>query len=61
MFCERQNIALSGHNDGGLVESIDDEICNDGNFRDLLRFRVDTGDQNFKKSFNDLLLKCYVY
>ncbi|XP_050065806.1 zinc finger MYM-type protein 1-like, partial [Aphis gossypii] len=44
----KQGIALRGHKDGELVRCDDDEIYNDGNFRRLLRFRVDAGDQNLQ-------------
>uniref|UniRef100_A0A2H8TYH1 Zinc finger MYM-type protein 1 n=2 Tax=Melanaphis sacchari TaxID=742174 RepID=A0A2H8TYH1_9HEMI len=48
LFCGRQGIALRGHKDSGLVTCDEDEIYNDGNFRQLLRFRVDAGDQNLQ-------------
>ncbi|KAL4105175.1 hypothetical protein QTP88_020447 [Uroleucon formosanum] len=41
-------IALRGHKDGGLVACDEDEIYNDSNFRQLLCFRVDAGDQNLQ-------------
>lgn len=41
----RQNIPLRGHrDDGSLIEVGDDPVQNDGNFRALLRFRIDSGD-----------------
>lgn len=47
IFCARQNIALRGHRDDGKV-NIDnennDELINEGNFREILKFRVDAGD-----------------
>jgi len=48
LFCGRQGIALRGHKDGGLVRCDEDEICDDGNFKQLLHFRVDAGDQNLQ-------------
>jgi len=48
LLCGRQGIALRGHKDGGLIRCDDDEIYNNGNFRQLLRFRVDAGDQNLQ-------------
>jgi len=48
LFCGTQGIALRGHKDGGLVRCDEDEIYNDGNFRQLLCFRVDAGDQNLQ-------------
>lgn len=41
----RQNIPLRGHrDDGSLIEVRDDPVQNYGNFRALLRFRIDSGD-----------------
>ncbi|XP_050500974.1 52 kDa repressor of the inhibitor of the protein kinase-like [Diabrotica virgifera virgifera] len=41
----KQNIPLRGHrDDGNLMESADNPVENDGNFRTLLRFRIDSGD-----------------
>lgn len=48
LFRGRQDIVLRGHKDGGLVRSDEVEILNDGNFRQLLRFRVDAGDQDLQ-------------
>uniref|UniRef100_A0A2S2QIH3 Repressor of the inhibitor of the protein kinase n=1 Tax=Sipha flava TaxID=143950 RepID=A0A2S2QIH3_9HEMI len=42
ILCSRQEIAFRGSNDYGNVMNIND--FNDGNFRALLRFRVDSGD-----------------
>jgi hypothetical protein len=46
-FCGRQQIALRGHRDGGRVD-LDEPIQNDGNFRSLLRYRANYGDNNLK-------------
>ena len=40
IFCGKQNLALRGHRDDGQVLETDD----DGVFRALLRFRIDSGD-----------------
>lgn len=45
LFAGQQGIALRGHKDYGDLNRIDDQQINDGNFRALLRFRVDAGDK----------------
>lgn len=45
LFHGRQNIPLRGNRDDGKMDDVDEEpVKNDGNFRALLRFRVDSGD-----------------
>lgn len=52
LFLGRQNIALRGHRDDGklhcdsfsLTERIEEPLINEGNFRELLRYRVNSGD-----------------
>lgn len=45
----RQNIPLRGHrDDGSLHETSEDPVQNDGNFRSLLRFRIDSGDDKLE-------------
>ncbi|XP_039247869.2 zinc finger MYM-type protein 1-like [Styela clava] len=47
-FCGRQNIALRGHIDHGVLSNptnFETEM-NEGNFRALLRFRISSGDQD---------------
>lgn len=46
LFLGRQNIPLRGHRDDGElnVESQREPLINEGNFRELLRFRVNCGD-----------------
>jgi len=45
IFCGRQGIPLRGHSDTGTLALPDgDPAVNDGNFRVLLRFRIDSGD-----------------
>lgn len=52
MFCGKQEIALRGHLDSGPMKSMggdeDKSFVNDGNFRALLRFRIDSGDDVLK-------------
>ncbi|XP_003739986.1 zinc finger MYM-type protein 1-like, partial [Galendromus occidentalis] len=42
LLCGRQGVALRAHREEGNV--IEETACNDGNFRALLRFRIDAGD-----------------
>ncbi|XP_044751693.1 52 kDa repressor of the inhibitor of the protein kinase-like [Coccinella septempunctata] len=46
-LCGRQMIALRGHNDSGRV-SLEEPDENDGNFRSLLRYRANSGDNLLK-------------
>ena len=46
IFCGRQNIALRGHCESKLATDEESKhVCNSGNFRALLRFGMDAGDQ----------------
>lgn len=52
LFLGRQNLALRGHRDYGTIEC--SESCvpgssNEGNFRELLKFRVKSGDEKLKQ------------
>lgn len=47
-FCGRQELSLRGHVDSGRV-TLEDPPFNDGNFRALLRFRIQSGDEILKK------------
>jgi hypothetical protein len=50
IFCGRQGIPLRGHSDTGTLALPDgDPAVNDGNFRALLRFRIDAGDVALKE------------
>jgi hypothetical protein len=50
IFCGRQGIPLRGHSDTGTLALPDgDPAVNDGNFRVLLRFRIDAGDLALKE------------
>lgn len=48
LFCGRQNISLRGHRDQGSLLDVQNKTnssaINEGNFRELLRFRVSAGD-----------------
>ena len=52
IFLGRQNIPFRGHRDDGNLFDIDDEdsdvMTNEGNFRQLLKFRVSSGDSNLE-------------
>lgn len=46
IFLGRQNIPFRGHRDDGRILDVGDNPSkNDGNFRQLLRFRVNSGDE----------------
>lgn len=47
ILCGRQGIALRGHDDSGPL-LLDEPSANDGNFRALLRYRIDGGDEILK-------------
>lgn len=50
ILCGRQDLATRGHHDSGRIDvkkELNDE--NDGNFRALLRYRVEGGDLMLKK------------
>ncbi|XP_029342513.1 uncharacterized protein LOC115033649 [Acyrthosiphon pisum] len=52
LFCGLQNISLRGHRDDGSINSVDDDIKNQkGNFKALLEFRINAGDQILKEHF----------
>jgi len=40
MFCGRQRLALRGHDEAGVIESLTMQSHNDGNFRALLHYRA---------------------
>lgn len=46
IFCGHQGLALRGYNDSGLISLQNAKIYNDGNFRELLRFKVEACDKN---------------
>lgn len=48
ILCGHQNISLRGHRDDGKLTDSKKSLANEGNFRELLRFRIDAGDQVLK-------------
>lgn len=49
LFHGRQNVPLRGHRDDGcLMDESHDPVKNEGNFRELLRFHADAGDEDLK-------------
>lgn len=52
ILCGRQNLPLRGHRDDRNVLEQDQSI-NDGNFRALLRYRVDAGDKILEKHLTE--------
>ncbi|GBM46638.1 Zinc finger MYM-type protein 1 [Araneus ventricosus] len=46
-FCRRQQISVRGHREGGRIGQEEPEK-NDGNFRSLLRYRANSGDNDLK-------------
>lgn len=54
IFLGRQNIPLRGHrDDGNLHLQEDPSPVNEGNFRELLRFRISSGDHILKKHLDN--------
>lgn len=50
IFLARQNIPLRGHrDDGSLLDDTSNALVNEGNFRELLRFRIQAGDTILQK------------
>ena len=55
ILCGRQNIPLRGHRDDKNIDNLlnrDEKhniVNNDGNFRELLLFRMDAGDNNLRR------------
>lgn len=53
ILCGRQNIPLRGHrDDGGVNLNLTEEsgpVHNDGNFKELLKCRIDAGDEVLRK------------
>lgn len=55
-LCAVQNIAQRGHRDDGHLLLHNGDVINsenDGNFRHLLRYRIDAGDKAFEQHIND--------
>lgn len=47
IFLGKQNIPLRGHRDSGPLQ--EHSVINEGNFRELLRFRIESGDNVLKE------------
>lgn len=55
-LCAVQNISLRGHRDDGYLLLKNGNVINsenDGNFRHLLRYRIDAGDKAFEQHISD--------
>ncbi|CAH1119753.1 unnamed protein product [Phaedon cochleariae] len=50
LFLGKQNIAFRGHRDDGVI-NVDENVSetNEGNFRELLKFRVESGDETLRE------------
>lgn len=73
IFLGKQNIPLRGHRDDGPISNENYPNMNDGNFRRLPRFRVDSGDEVLEnhlktstsratyisKTIQDKIIDCY--
>lgn len=51
ILCGRQGLPLRGHRDTGMFDIDREPDENEGNFRALLRARIDSGDLHLKKHF----------
>lgn len=52
LFCGRNGLALRGHRDCGQISETDENMedkSHEGNFRQLLKFRIDAGDEVLKE------------
>ena len=49
IFLGRQNIPLRGHRDDGSLNLDDMPLSNEENFRELLRYRAESGDLKLKE------------
>ena len=49
IFLGRHNIPLRGHRDDGTLNLDDMPHSNEGNFRELLRYRAESGDSKLKE------------
>ena len=53
ILCGRQGLALRGHRDSGELDLLAEPQKNEGNFRAILRARVEAGDEDLKKHFEN--------
>ncbi|KAG5877818.1 hypothetical protein JTB14_022709 [Gonioctena quinquepunctata] len=61
ILCGRQGLSLRGHRDHGMFNISVEPEENEGNFRALLRARIDSGDVNLKKHLEMLLTSAGIY
>jgi hypothetical protein len=52
ILCGKQNIPLRGHRDDGPANLDEQSVAKHGNFRALLKYRVDGGDTVLEKHLN---------
>ncbi|GFU96142.1 hypothetical protein TNCV_148141 [Trichonephila clavipes] len=53
IFCGKQGIAIRGHSDYDFLNLTEETNKNEGNFRVLVKFRVEAGDDVLEKHFKD--------
>lgn len=49
IFCGHQKMSLHDHRDDGKLLNYDSVVADEGNFRALLKFRIDSGDIAFQQ------------
>lgn len=60
IFCGKQGIALRGHSDYGPLNLTEETNKNEGNFRALLKFRVEAGDDVLEKHLEESGRNTYI-
>ncbi|GFY76648.1 TTF-type domain-containing protein [Trichonephila inaurata madagascariensis] len=60
IFCGKQGIALRGNSDYGSLNLNEETNKNEGNFRALVKFRVEAGDDVLEKHFKDSGRNTYI-
>ncbi|CAF3451318.1 unnamed protein product [Rotaria socialis] len=58
LFLSRQNIVFRGNDENGFL---DDNNTNPGNFKSLVLFATDAGDQALQKKFKSSSKKCFIF
>jgi len=51
ILCGRQNLSLRSHEDYGVFDTKIEPNKNEGNFRAILRARIESGDEHLRKHF----------
>jgi len=51
ILCGRQNFSLRSHEDYGVFDTKIEPKKSEGNFRAILRARIESGDENLRKHF----------